>query len=150
MNELDRLVTCTRKAANGCVEWQGYTGKGGYGLMWHNGGPKKTHRLAYELFVEPPGTLCVLHRCDNPRCVNPAHLFLGTKKQNNEDRDRKGRQNCPRGERHHKAKLNASKVRDVRRRVARGESTRAVGARFGITSATVSNIARRKLWKEVV
>lgn len=88
----------------GCWEWTGYRKSvGGYGLMVHKvaGGVKfiSAHRLAYELFFEHPGKLHVCHSCDNPSCVNPAHLWLGTNTDNVRDKRAKlrgkGQENQP-------------------------------------------------------
>jgi len=79
-----------------CWVWIGSQSTGGYGYFHASGKnkrlPKRTHRTAYELFVGaiPPG-LWVLHKCDNPCCVNPAHLFIGDRKDNMDDCARKGR-----------------------------------------------------------
>lgn len=87
----------TKVTDTGCWVWQGKTQKFGYGILWHPMFPKETlaHRVSYLLNTKTifrlPSTLCVLHRCDNPPCVNPDHLFIGTRKDNNEDRHKKGR-----------------------------------------------------------
>lgn len=75
-----------------CWTWPGWKNECGYGVLDRNKHQKFAHRMAYEAWVGiiPPG-LCVLHKCDNPPCVNPAHLFLGTRSDNNKDRARKGR-----------------------------------------------------------
>lgn len=73
---------------DGCWVWSGRTNRQHYGTL----GERLAHRISYEFYVGPiPEGLCVLHRCDNPPCVNPKHLFLGTRADNAEDRDRKGR-----------------------------------------------------------
>lgn len=72
------------------------------------------HRLAWEWENGPPGLMCVLHHCDNPACVNPGHLFLGTRVDNAIDKVRKGRQKGPVGERHPRARLTAALVREIR------------------------------------
>ena len=82
---------------NGCWEWQAARNKKGYGLIGdENGRDGRTllaHRVSYELFVGPiPSGLLVMHKCDNPRCVNPEHLKVGTAQENSNDMVDKGRQ----------------------------------------------------------
>lgn len=79
----------------GCWEWKHAKTSCGYGQVWHAGQKWYVHRLAYETVVGSVGELNVLHRCDNPGCYNPAHLFLGTHGDNAADRKNKGR-NGPR------------------------------------------------------
>ena len=75
----------------GCIEWVGVTNRG-YGVLKIGNTRDKAHRLAWkEAYGEIPQGLCVLHRCDNPGCINLDHLFLGTKGDNNRDRKSKGR-----------------------------------------------------------
>ena len=79
-----------------CWEWQRCTNKYGYGNLKFEKKTVIAHRLAYKLANDfLPNELCVLHRCDNPKCVNPGHLFLGTRKDNNRDREAKGRNRNP-------------------------------------------------------
>lgn len=80
-------------SASRCIEWGGSCDGGGYGVVKHEGKKWKAHRLAYTLAFGDPGELNVLHRCDNPPCVNPAHLFVGTQADNAQDMVRKGRMN---------------------------------------------------------
>ena len=76
----------------GCWEWTASRQKFGYGTKWHNGSVQLAHRIAWEEANGPiQEGMCVLHRCDNPKCVRPDHLFLGTVADNNADRHAKGR-----------------------------------------------------------
>lgn len=88
-----RFWTKVLPVESGCWEWQAGRNEHGYGLFaTRRSGRSRAHRVAYERFVGPiPEGLHVLHTCDNPPCVNPAHLFLGTVKDNSKDMMRKGR-----------------------------------------------------------
>ncbi len=96
------------------------------------------------------GKLCVLHRCDNPKCCNPAHLFLGTVADNTRDMDSKGRRRSRFGEGHPHAKLTAAKVIEIRRLYAQGGKThRALADEFGVAAPVVTRIINRKSWRAV-
>lgn len=111
------------------------------------------HRFAWELTNGDPGELLVCHRCDNPPCCNPAHLFLGTSKDNVQDAIVKGRPGfvppVRHGEKNHATKLSADSVREIRARAAAGQRHREIGERFGVSDVTVSSIVRRKTWAHV-
>ncbi len=159
----DRLWPRVDKSGgeNVCWNWFGQVDGGGYGSLLiggRNGKMKKAHRLAYELTCgEIPQGLHVCHKCDNTRCCNPAHLFLGTHKQNMEDKVKKGRQ--PRGkevsqkisgELHGMHKLSVEQVRYVRERFAQGDITKVQLAKeLNVSDGTIRLIVRREIWKDV-
>lgn len=123
--------------------------RGDYGTFNHRGElPSRTtraHKIAWELThgVVAPG-LFVCHRCDNPRCCNPTHLFVGTAADNHADMVAKGRSN--RGERHGLSKLTASQVTEIRRATG---TLRQIAKQFGITDSNASYIRRGKTWTHV-
>lgn len=93
-NDVEIIAANSRSTDCGCIEWTGSRLPLGYGLLYQraHGAWRYAHRVSFELFngkVQPG--MCVCHRCDNPACINPDHLWLGTHKENMEDRDRKGR-----------------------------------------------------------
>jgi hypothetical protein len=131
---------------NGCWEWSAYTDKDGYGIAYKNRMPVRAHRRAWELYVGkiPEGAL-VCHTCDNPKCVNPRHLFLGTNKENTSDMIRKGRDRLS-GSRHHQAKLAPEQVRAIR---GSNEKRRVLAAKYGVSLSTICLIINLKLWKNI-
>ena len=105
------------------------------------------NRYAWTITSGPiPAGLLVLHRCDNPPCCNPKHLFLGTKLDNARDRASKGRGRDQRGERNPSAKLTEAEVREIRSAIG---SQAAIAARYGVTQTAVSLIVRNKNWSQV-
>ena len=131
----------TPEPMSGCWLWAGTIETGGYGQVWvrEYGRLCLAHRLSWSLHCGDPGKSYVLHRCDNPPCVNPAHLFLGTHSDNMRDRSAKGR--------HPRARLTPARVLEMRRLYAAGDIRQAeLAVKFGVTSAQVSTIIRRAGW----
>ncbi len=104
---IDRFMEKVSPEPNtGCWLWAASLGGTGYGQISINNFPDRAHRISYQLHVGPiPEGLWVLHRCDEPTCVNPAHLFLGTHQDNVTDRENKRRGNQAWGDRHGKVKV---------------------------------------------
>jgi hypothetical protein len=127
----------------GCWVWQGGTCEG-YGMLRTEGSVvDRAHRVSWRLtHGSIPDGLCVLHRCDNPPCVNPAHLFLGTRADNNEDKKRKGRSARVHGEANPNAKLSDEDVAEIRRLRDEGRTQQAIADQFGITQVWVSQLTR--------
>lgn len=109
------------------------------------------YRFAYEQLVGPiPNGLFVCHRCDVPICVNPAHLFIGTCKDNLDDMRRKGRDVVPSGSGHYAAKLSTEQVRYIRQSHPRTvKAVRAMAAEFGIKPRAIYNVLARETYKEI-
>lgn len=136
----------------GCIEFQGYRDRDGYGIVRSGQKNQRAHRVAWQEANGPiPAELHVLHRCDNRSCINPDHLWLGTHSENMADMARKGRARATSlfGVANPSAKLTAGQVRQIRRRCADGELQRVVADSFGVHKGLVSQIVTRKIWKEV-
>lgn len=109
-----------------------------------------SHRVAWVLINGPiPDGMVVCHRCDNPPCVNPSHLFLGTQADNMRDCKAKGRTNAPRGVDHPRAKLTEADVVEMRSLRASGSTLASLAARFGVPVSAVSNTCTGKTWKHL-
>lgn len=134
-----------------CWEWQGCRERQGYGRIWYGDGGVLTHRLAYILTNgEPPDDAPhILHRCDNPPCCNPAHLYAGTNAQNVADKMQRGRFKPNLGERHGNSKLTTDSVLSIRERFRGGESRDVLAAEYGIAPAYVNQLAARRAWRHV-
>ncbi len=89
------------------------------------------------------------HRCDNPSCVNPAHLFLGSRLDNIRDMLNKGRNAQPKGERHNKARLTDASVLEMRRLYAEGVSGPRLAVLFGVAQTTANRVVSRQLWRHI-
>ena len=161
----------------GCWIWTGARNPAGYGGFNVRRQQRLAHRVAWtmERGAVPDG-LCVLHRCDNPPCVNPDHLFLGTQLDNVADMidkgrvargDRSGRrrhpemypreklpafthpETVPRGEQNGQSRLTSAAVIEIRRRHFGGESMPSIGARFNVTSGAIFKVVHRMTWRHV-
>lgn len=164
-----------------CWIWTGGKKRKGYGAVSYHGKTDRSHRLAWRLTNGPipPETPCVLHRCDNPPCCNPSHLFLGDNAANTRDMvakgrhrvltgdahysrihpekmargDRNGQRTRPecsaRGSRHGKAVNTEEGIREIRRRSAAGQTGRQIARDLGLTATNVSQILCGHIWRHV-
>lgn len=127
----------------------------GYGRFAIDSQVYLAHRVSYLIATgDDPGPLMVLHRCDNPRCVRPDHLFLGTRADNNKDMFTKGRGRprggeYPRGEHHHLARLSEALVVELRSLHADGVPVRELARRFGIPRPTLRSAVLGRTWCHV-
>lgn len=115
---------------------------------------QRAHRVSYEMSYGPiRDGLWVLHRCDNPPCVRPTHLFLGTRTDNVRDMVAKGRHKTPfaayRGENHPMAKLTEAGVLEIRARAAAGEKRSSLCEAFGLSQAAIAHAITGRHWKHV-
>lgn len=180
---LERFWSKVRKSdeADGCWVWTGGKSREGYGQIFVSHGKyAKAHRCSYEIEYGPiPEGLDCLHRCDNPPCVRPEHLWLGTAKDNSRDMYEKGRQSTVRarperlargdrhgsrthpeslvrGSQHYRSKLTEEKVAAIReewkRRAeteARGKLSREMALRHGVSHSTIEQVVYRLTWTHV-
>jgi len=134
-----------------CWDWSAFKTKKGYPMIARNGtgaGMVFAHRLSWVMANgEIERGMCVLHKCDNPSCTNPNHLFLGTRADNNRDKIAKQRHRF--GERSERAKLTAESVREIVSRANAGEMRTSIANAFGITRGYVANLVSGRVWKHL-
>lgn len=138
-----------------CWEWTGYRDPNGYGRFsvgGRGGSVQLAHRYAWEMQNGSANGLFVCHHCDNPPCVNPAHMFLGTQVDNMRDMASKGRwspRNTACGERQGLAKLTEESVRAIRSRAV-SETIAALAREFCVSESTIACAVHRRTWRHVV
>lgn len=140
------LLSRIKVNAAGCFEWQGCKSERGYGLTRFEGKQTGAHRASYMAFRGPiKDGLFVCHRCDNPCCINPAHLFLGTGLDNTRDAANKGR--MAHGERQWLAKLTTDGVAEIVRRYSAGASITDLASEFNVNRCTIRRVLIGETWK---
>lgn len=135
---------------NKCWEWQGWKDKNGYGAFKYKNKAWTAHRIAWMLpnYIIPK-RMEVCHSCDNPSCVNPKHLFIGTHQDNMDDRERKGRNKPPKGEAHGCHKLTKEQVEYIRQRyVVGGVSQRFLAREYRVQQSTIWRIIHNLIWRD--
>lgn len=139
------------ETGSGCWLWRGTIKGGRYGVLNRGGkkdGQAYAHRVAWELTNGPiPPGMDVCHACDNPPCVRPDHLFVGTRADNMADMKRKGRHRF--GEGHQTGRLTDAQAREILRRALAGEPPGNIGVEFGVSASHVENIRRGHRWSHL-
>lgn len=134
---------------DGCWNWTGLTfdSKMPYGRIYFNSKENTAHRVSWEINnKQDPGDSLVLHHCDNPRCVNPKHLYLGTYFDNAQDRERRNRRRVVKGEEIKNSKLTEESVLSIRRSK---ESCTTLGKHFNVSRSLISLVRLNKVWTHV-
>lgn len=150
---LERFEDKVFYSPDGCWYWIGAIGTEGYGHFKAEGSfIDGAHRVSYKMFINPviPAGYYICHSCDNRKCVNPNHLFLGTPTDNNRDMAAKNRCKPQHGENHFRAKLKESDVLEVRKLSASGMGNYAIARLFNVTGMCIMNIVRRETWRHVL
>lgn len=131
-----------------CWNWTGSKHPKGYGQLTFMGYDQKAHRLSYLLHNgEIPEGLCVMHICDNPSCVNPSHLKLGTNQDNSDDKVTKGRQYRPTGEKNPAKILSEQKVQEIRQKYKTGLYTQLqLAIEYGTARSTIAEVTSGRTW----
>jgi hypothetical protein len=158
-----RFAAKTRRKGE-CLEWIGSRNSSGYGMFYYGGQTRKAHRVAYEM---AHGSIAdgmqICHRCDNPWCVEPSHLFMGSASDNMRDALSKGRLvtpitsaqrhfhagHAPRGERASGARLTRAQAQEIVLAAAGGELTKTLASRYGVARSTIQGVLRGSTWADI-
>lgn len=149
-----RIADSVHKTATGCWLWTKSRSHNGYGRFALGGGKDaRAHRISYAVFVGPiPPKIDVCHQCDVRACVNPTHLFLGTRSENILDAASKGRVSRDhqfKGSAHPSAKLTEDDIPEILQRLAEGHTKASIARAYGVTARVILLIARGLLWTHV-
>lgn len=150
-----RIKESIRIDGNGCWIWRKSKSWNGYGrFATGGGGNARAHRISYAVFIGPiPAGLEVCHKCDVRSCVNPDHLFVGSRTDNLQDASRKGRLSRTHGKKgsaHPAAKLTEDQIDEILILLAEGKPKAEIGRLFGVTDRIILLIHRGELWKHVL
>ena len=141
------LANRVMRQGDGCWLWTKYRNEGGYGRARVAGGTHLAHRIAWMIFRGAiPAGMIVCHKCDNPPCCNPDHLFLGTHADNSADKRAKGRDRHPAGEKHPQSKLTEREVIAIR---ASAKSLKALALEYGMSKSMMHNIRTGANWAHI-
>lgn len=141
----ERLLRHVESSPSGCLVWTGAKNSQGYGSMSFGRGTILAHRLSCIVhFGEIPHGLCVLHRCDNPSCIRPEHLFAGTKLDNAIDMIQKGRKVILRGASHPRSKMTVENVNVIR---TSNLSASLLASMYGVSRKQIHRIRTGVLWR---
>lgn len=152
MSLLERLSYNSKMLKNGCIVWTGYVEKTGYATMRFKGNRIKVHRASWIAHNgDIPDGLLILHKCDNRKCINPDHLFIGTQQDNMDDMKTKGRDNRVgvKGSKNHNTNIDEVDVKMIRQRFIDGESRKTLMCDYQLGKTTLQSILSNKSWKHV-
>jgi len=149
-SEKCKLLANIKKTKKGCWNWTASLGPGRYGKIRYLGKTFRAHRASYILFNgEIPRGKLVCHSCDNPLCINPDHLFIGSQKENIRDMDSKNRRADLKGENHPCNKLKITDILEIKKLLSLNISQKIIAKKFNCHQSNISNIKRKKLWGHV-
>lgn len=151
MEKIEKMRVFINKIAisdkNSCWAWLGQKSETGYGRFWVNGRYRRAHRVSYEFFIgQIPHGLCVLHKCDNPSCVYPGHLFIGTQVDNIKDMDERGRRTIVYGNHHGRAILNDEAVIKI---IKDSRQHKKIAVDYGVSCRTIRAVKSGFRWGRV-
>lgn len=142
----------TTDTSDNCWEYNGYKPRGSksYGYIQIEGRAKIAHRVSYELNKgEIPKGYVVMHSCDNPCCINPAHLSVGTNKDNSQDMVRKGRHKYNIGAESYNTKFKDEDIIEIRKKLLDGKSISSVSREYGVSWPCIQDIKLKRTWKHI-
>jgi len=151
ITDTQRFFSHVKKKKSGCWEWQGHLMAQGYGRCIFDG--KRSylaHRASWVIHKgDIPEGMYVCHKCDNPKCVRPEHLFLGTNEENIKDRTIKKRSNRPFGNTFAPRKLTEKNVLEIREMIKKGFTQQKIADKFGVARCTIYKIKIKQKWKRI-